>query len=311
VQVDPPQSGDGPNGNILDAVSCPSRSFCAAVDGSGYVTMWNGRAWSQPVQVDHSGDSLNAISCPSRRFCAAVDGGGYATTFNGDRWSRPKDIDGQLYFWSVSCASSSFCVAVGNFDPGANQVVVFNGRSWSKPAQIDDAGGNQVDAVSCPSITFCVAVDDAGNVLTFQKETWSAPVRIDEQHALEDVSCSSRAFCAAVGSPIPGAGSGSEDALTFDGTRWSAPTRIDDGRARNQICEESMVSPCEGISCPTRSFCMVEDDLDHVIKWDGHSWSRPTTLDLPSRLILAVACVSGSFCVATDTGGYEIKYGLR
>jgi hypothetical protein len=309
VLVDPVQSGDGPNANILDAVSCASPWFCVAVDGSGYVTSWNGRRWTKPLQVDHSGSALTSVSCPSASFCVAVDGNGYETTFDGETWSRPQDIDSQLYFFSVSCPTASFCMAVGNFAPGPNQVVVFNGQSWSAPQSIDNnPPDNVVGGVSCLSASLCEVVDAYGRALTFNNGAWAGPVTIDSNHALDSVSCASPSFCAAMGNPSFSY-TGSEDAVTFDGTAWSAPTAIDSGTARNQTCTNSFVSPCEGLSCSTASFCMAVDDLNHAITWNGRSWSAPTTLDSPKRLIMAVACAA-LFCVATDSGGYVTEYGL-
>jgi hypothetical protein len=308
VLADPVQAGDGPNGNLLGAVSCASTSFCGAVDGSGYVTMWKGRTWSQPLRVDTTGNPLNSVSCPSSTFCAAVDGGGYVSTFDGQTWSRLEDIDDQLYFWSVSCPSASFCLAAGDFGPGPNQILTFNGRGWSKPQNIDENGGNEIIAVSCSSASFCVAIDDAGNVLSFRNGVWSGPVRIERKYALDDVSCSSPSFCAAVGNPY--SSKGEEVALTFNGSGWSAPTRIDNGTALNATCAGSMVSPCVGLSCPSASFCMAVNDLDDAVTWNGHRWGRPTSLDSPRRLVTAVACVTRWLCMATDTNGYAIEYGI-
>jgi hypothetical protein len=303
--VDPPASGDGPNGDILEAVSCASSSFCAAVDGSGYITMRNGHAWARPVHVDTTGDGLNSVSCPTVSFCVAVDAGGYETTFSGGRWSPMHDLDDQLYFESVSCHSPSFCVAVGDFGTPNSQALTFDGQTWSTPQTIDDSAGT-VTGVSCPAASSCVAVDDAGNALTLDNGTWSAPAGIDSADTLDNVSCPSPSFCASNGRQIRP--SGPEGALTFNGTRWSAPAAID-GAALDQTCVNSMVSPCTGLSCATASFCVAVNDLDHAVAWNGSSWSRPTPIDGQGRLVMSVSCVAGPFCVATDTDGYVTEYG--
>ena len=56
----------------LDSVSCPTASFCAAVDESGYALTYDGSSWSKPVSIEPSG-APGAVSCPTASFCAAVD----------------------------------------------------------------------------------------------------------------------------------------------------------------------------------------------------------------------------------------------
>jgi hypothetical protein len=45
----------------------------------------------------------------------------------------------------------------------------------SGPSAIDP--GSHLQAVSCASASFCVAIDRKGNALTFNGSTWSAPVK--------------------------------------------------------------------------------------------------------------------------------------
>jgi hypothetical protein len=71
---------------------------------------------------------------------------------------------------------------------------------WSAPTNIDSVGYSTIASVSCPSATFCVAVDDVGDALTYNGTSWSAPTKI---HGPGDngqsVSCTSPTFCAEVG----------------------------------------------------------------------------------------------------------------
>ena len=60
------------------AVSCPSSSFCVAVDSNANALTFNGCKWSQSSSIDAKGGGLNAVSCPSSSFCVAVDGNGNA-----------------------------------------------------------------------------------------------------------------------------------------------------------------------------------------------------------------------------------------
>ena len=68
-------------GHGLYSVSCPTATFCAAVDYSGNVLTYNGSLWSSPQSID-AGHSLYSVSCSSASFCAAVDYSGYTFTYS-------------------------------------------------------------------------------------------------------------------------------------------------------------------------------------------------------------------------------------
>ena len=56
-------------------MSCPTTTFCAAVDADGNVYTYDGTTWSPPQVIDTGGD-LTSISCPSTTICVAVDSDG-------------------------------------------------------------------------------------------------------------------------------------------------------------------------------------------------------------------------------------------
>jgi hypothetical protein len=55
-----------------DAVSCPARTGCMAVDVGGFASRWNGTTWSPKQQIDSRGGLLD-VSCGTPRFCVAVE----------------------------------------------------------------------------------------------------------------------------------------------------------------------------------------------------------------------------------------------
>ncbi len=57
-----------------------------------------------------------AISCASSSFCVAVDGGGGVVTFNGTSWSTPTNIDISGGLDSRFCPTSNFCATFSNTD---------------------------------------------------------------------------------------------------------------------------------------------------------------------------------------------------
>ncbi len=73
--------------SFLNAVSCPSTSFCVAGDVSGNLLTYDGTSWSAPNSVD-PGNFIDAVSCVSSSFCVAVDSGANALTTTGRRGRR-------------------------------------------------------------------------------------------------------------------------------------------------------------------------------------------------------------------------------
>ena len=66
---------------------------------------------------------------------------------------------------------------------------------WSAPTTID--GTNQLNSISCTDETFCAAVDDVGNALTYNGTTKTSQL-IDSSTSLTSVSCPKATFCVAV-----------------------------------------------------------------------------------------------------------------
>ena len=209
---------------MLDAISCPTASFCAAVDADGDVVTYNGSSWSSATSVDGT-KVLDAVSCPTTSFCAAVDADGNAVTYNGSSWSSATSIDGTTALNGVSCSSATFCVAD---DTGGN-VLTYDGTSWTS-ANISD-GSNILDAVSCPSSSFCAAVDADGKVLLDTGTSWASATSIDGTKTLSSVSCPTASFCMAVdtaGNAVKGSATTATAQLTWD-TNGSLPEVLYDG----------------------------------------------------------------------------------
>jgi hypothetical protein len=177
-------------GGQIQSVSCSSTDACTAVgsylNSSGITDTlaeaWNGTAWHKEATPNPSGDvtpsvspGLTGVSCPSAAFCEAVGGysssisrsGILAYTWNGTSWASqsvpfPAGSDsGSLH--QVSCVSSTFCEAVGQYFGASGTTQPFaemwNGSAWTAQvtpipsgATIEILGG-----VSCASATFCIA----------------------------------------------------------------------------------------------------------------------------------------------------------
>ncbi len=135
-------------------------------------------------------------------------------------------------------------------------MVTFNGASWSKPSAIDP--GTYLQAVSCASASFCVAIDRKGNALTFNGSTWSAPVNADPNGLTMGeggiswpvVSCPASDFCAAVDGATG-------NVVTFDGRSWTAPVNIDAKAAKS--VSGSVLIFLMSASCQSATFCVAGD----------------------------------------------------
>jgi hypothetical protein len=289
--------------NALTSVSCPSASFCTAVDYVNGQTAepsaltYDGSSWSAPTQADTAG-YLEAVSCASSSFCAAIDLQGKAVIYNGSAWGAPTQVEqfeNNEHLTSVSCPSASFCAAV---DSDGN-VATYDGDGWSGLSSIDS--GEYLLAVSCASSSFCVALDDQGNALTFNGSSWSSPTAIDpDGGALNTgaVSCPSASFCAAVDSRP---NTTTANAITFNGSSWSSPTAI----------EPAGYYP-NSVSCPSSAFCVAVDDRGDALTFNGNSWSSPTAIDSGHSLD-SVSCPTASFptasfCAVVDDKGRAATY---
>src|ERR1700693_4863424 len=93
-------------GGGVNAVSCPTSTFCVAVDRTGAVSSFNGTKWSPPQTVDKYND-LVAISCPTVSFCMATDTVGDYIAMNNGTWgvATPFATPNSLEMQSVSCSS--------------------------------------------------------------------------------------------------------------------------------------------------------------------------------------------------------------
>lgn len=151
------------------AMSCPTKSFCAEVDGTGRARIYTDGRWSHPrrISADSFGPNTGIVM-------------------------------------DVACASSAFCLAVD----GKRDTMVYRHGGWSKIGGQYSFKAGVIQAISCPTSLFCIGVDDEGNALTFNGRAWGLPKKIDEYKAtgpgpsggdLRSVSCASADLCVAVG----------------------------------------------------------------------------------------------------------------
>ena len=168
-------------------------------------------SWYAPITLANAGGTqpADAVACPSSTQCTAVGANGQQVTFNPTNGSTTGSsaIDVLGHVSRVSCPSTSQCTAVDNL----GQEVTFNPVSGATLA-----GGLQsietdlsptvpstaLNAVACPTTSFCVAVDSSGSAYRFdptQAGSSDGGDTVDGTTALNAVACKSDASqCVAV-----------------------------------------------------------------------------------------------------------------
>jgi len=179
-----------PNGEFV-AVSCPTSTWCMAVgryvrsDGTArpLAETWDGTAWRLATPPNPAGaidSGLVAVSCVSPASCQAVGGtarsGGTFTKpgavvplmehWNGTSWRRepirlPFRSEGAA---SVSCATATMCVVVGEHVTLGHRSIPFSarwdGQRWTALPLPQLAPFTELNSVSCPGSDSCYAVGD-------------------------------------------------------------------------------------------------------------------------------------------------------
>jgi hypothetical protein len=167
----------------LAAVSCPSTSLCIALTASNSLVSSRDptsqhATWtvhrSRAVRSEDGSASGSAISCPSATLCVGtfnVTDGKYfwslVASANASarriKWRNvatsggPGNGGGAIY---PACISTSLCFAFGGVGMISSTHPAGGRHAWAQTGVLDIP-----NAVACPSVRMCVAVDTAGNVL--------------------------------------------------------------------------------------------------------------------------------------------------
>jgi hypothetical protein len=181
--------------------------------------------------------------------------------------------------------------------------------SWQKVGRIATGG---LSGVSCPSVSLCVAVDNAGNVLSTTHPTSGAsawPVaHVDGMHRLAGIACPSGSLCVAVDD----VGNVLTSTDPAGGARAWTVTYVDDA---SNLSENKF----SGVACPTVSLCVAVDVEGNAVTstdpvggaraWtvthvdDGLNydcWKYGGTGPGCQAPLVAVSCPAVSLCVAVD-----------
>jgi hypothetical protein len=224
---------------------------------------------------------------------------------------------------SVSCASLTWCVAVGNYgfdNQYLTMIETWDGTSWSVvPSPNTDVSINVLTSVSCTSVDFCLAVgyDSPSGDTEYPQtlaELWNGSSwsiidspNVSSTDSFTDISCSTATYCVAVG----GAGLMPIAAL-WNGTTWSIT--LDSQLPGTNVSGLNSVS-CTGTGASP--FCVAAGAFNGprafevlIETWNGSTWTVASTSNPPvnhGTNLSGVSCASPTSCTAV--GSVTVKFG--
>ncbi len=307
--------GTGISAVGIDTIACPSIGLCVAGDSHGRILEMNS-AWTTSQEWDAeysspSGSSIFSISCPNITSCIATGKNGWTYTSStlpiapssGQSSWTASQVDTPNSVNLVGCISSVLCGAVdsaGNFLFSSN---AFTSTPTWDITEIDQTSANPpvrvgLTGLSCPSSTWCGAVDQSGNFLFSQNPFDRSPkwtsYNIDGGSQLTSLACVAQSpFYSCVASDVygnllvstnPGNGAGS----------WSTI----------RIASSTNIS---SVTCPTSNECVaVSTQGKSLVNTDlptdpgSSSWVQSPTNDLGAS---SVSCPTESSCFLVDNQG--------
>jgi hypothetical protein len=338
-------------GAKLKSVSCTTTWLCAAVNVAGDVVTFNPAPTAPKLtQTVSSGNVVNASSCiPSTTTCVVSDSKGnayYATNVNTSAnatwnlWSGPAE---QSPSQAVACPSTTVCLlADGKSATGGNLYYATSLGGAFSTAFLPASG---VDALSCPSASFCIAAENGWGRFRYSTSPASATWTLREMSgseattAMKGVSCLSSSFCAMADSK--GNVHVANTAEKVQSTSWTK-TNVDGTTALNGIaCMSTTLcvavdaagntlrlainflgtatatkrdignaNELTAVTCPTSTRCVTVDNqgVIFVSATAGEGWTARHDL---VNGITSVSCASSSICVATDKGGQVTAFDAR
>jgi hypothetical protein len=200
--ANPADPGPGHAGSRTSSIACPTPAFCTVADNTGHTFTARNGTWVAPQAFGNSPTvSLYqagriGVTCLGSSFCTAVVGAS-VLDWDGTTWSQeptPWTTTPVAGPTAVACPSTRLCAIVAG-----PSLWIRNGPAGWSPAGTIDPGG-VLDAIACPTASFCLAADTAGKVLTWNGSSWSAPRQVIPTAVQytgpgTSVSCPTARFC--------------------------------------------------------------------------------------------------------------------
>lgn len=179
--------------------------------------------------------------------------------------------------------------------------------TWTVMPDQQNAQTNTLSAVSCPSVSFCLALGVNGpepEAFQWNGSAWaaSAPIGQADESILNGISCVSASYCLAVGGNYY---HGSQAAAwLWNGSGWSGVPAYNPATKYNYLNAVKCVSTsyCEAVGSYSKYGGSGQHALAEV--WNGTTWTgQPVGAKGAAPGVLkAVACASTSRCEAVGGG---------
>lgn len=176
------------------------------------------------------------------------------------------------------------------------------GQRWNG-ARI--ASGTELESVSCPTASFCMAVgrgprlQTRGFVYIYKRGTWTRGLRLDLHTYADSVSCASASFCVVVDSLPDSAPQGYQGgyAFIYRNGSWSKGTKID------------LSGELGSVACPAINYCLAANESGAVFAYDHRTW---TSIYVRSGKTASsiVSCSRKAVCVAVGEPGSQLAPSL-
>ncbi len=339
-----------PAGAFMAGAACapggPCFSVGSAANGNAFsdvIAQESGGSWQidtdlGPQPGGTTATFLNNAGCASATDCWAVgatgtDGvngvtptAGYITHWNGSTWSSvPSPTPGGVTTAAlneVSCASTTFCLAVGATTTGTGNSAVVNlfaeewlGSSWVLTTGTPTTANYGFGAVSCPAVDECwtAATDNTGSTDLFYQwngTSWTAGAgTLREFHGgrmvVNDLKCLTTTVCEVVGDEQPP--SEADHAFTSQLTGADVP-------ATTQLAPVAVLPDPDfdqytgliAVSCPSTDECWADGyaaeggtniQQSLVAHWNGSTWSTVPAQSPPGAFLQAAACSGPGACI--------------
>jgi hypothetical protein len=286
----------------LTSVACPTAGTCVAVGvGVAVQSLDGGASWMSAALPPPNTAALQAVACPAVSTCAAVgkwvSASGvpqgalaYYSTDSGRTWHASRVPSGDLSLDSISCPTSTTCVATSSDGHGDVLRSTTSGRSWVKVALPGGLASHQVllNSVSCGEAASCVAVGAGPQGPAVERSTdagatWMSVAQVSGLGSyLQSVSCTSASDCWAAGGVqeiAPLTYSTGVFATTDGGSTWTSATSptsddVTSIACQDTVCEE--LSNLPGNYAPSTS--TLETSLDGGVTWTASSLPVPSVL---------------------------------
>jgi hypothetical protein len=272
---------------------------------------------------------VSGVSCPTASYCVAVgyyldassNWDGLLLTWSDGAWTAAEApipggaLSGGTFLYGVSCASASYCVAVGTY--GGNQgglLLTWSGGAWTvSEAPLPQGSGSYglLYGVSCPSASYCVAVgqsyspsfnNDDGLLLTLAGGSWTPswmpPPAGTNNASLAAVSCPSESYCVASGWYRDTSDNYYGLGATLSGGSWTS------AQTPGGVGSTPYGVELNGVSCPSTAYCVATTGNGVLLTLSGGTWSEAQT-PVPSEAASpaqaeggGVSCLSADSCVA-------------